>query len=380
MPHSPRRSVSQSNFLLRPSKASTWVRCAGHPYLAADGPLWSDDDEDVTVREDGTACHWLAFERSQGRQIPNDAQAPNGVDIREEMQEACDMYFDAVSQWGTGSAWFELPVMCKRVHEQCGGTLDVGAYDPARNVIFVGDLKFGYRFVDVRDNWQLLCYAVGLQNHLGILTDVGLTFEFLIVQPRSYHRDGPVRRWRVAATEARALINQLSNAAHAALAPNPTCTVNPGCGRCEGRHRCETLQQAGLTGLDESHAATPHDLPFAAAEDELRRLQHAQDVINARITGLEQQVMFGMKRGAPSRYFVIEQSTGRKAWNEGSAPIMRNLATLYGVNIAKEQLITPTQAEKVLPPALVAVHSHRPPGANKLVPVETSRIGRIFGK
>lgn len=373
-------SVSPSNVIVRPSKASTWVRCAGHLSLAADGPDWHDDDEDVAVREEGTAAHWLAHQLSQGLAPGLGTAAPNAVALTEEMFEGVDLYFDAVRDWGVSNAWFEMAVQCKRVHPLCVGTLDVGAYDPARKCIFIGDFKFGYRFVDVRNNWQMLCYATGLQHHLGILSDVDLWFEFLIVQPRSYHRDGPVRRWRVHATEVRALINQLSTAAHAALMPEPLCTVNPGCGRCEGRHKCETLQIAALEGLDVSESATPHDLPFAAAEDELRRLQRARDVIDARVTGLEQQVIYAMKRGAASRYFAAEAAPGRLAWKPESEPVVRNLATLLRANITKEKLITPTQAEKILPPALVAAHSYRPPGAVKLVPVETSRLGRLFGK
>lgn len=373
-------SVSPSNVSVRPSKAPTWGFCALHVTLAAQAADWQDDDEDTTVREEGTAAHWLAHQLSLGAAPALGSAAPNGVAVTEEMFEGVGLYFDAVREWGMPNAWFELPVTCMRVHPQCEGTLDVGAYDADKSVIYVGDFKFGYRFVDVRNNLQLLCYAVGLQHKLGILSDTNLWFEFLIVQPRSYHRDGPVRRWRVHATEVRGLINQLSNAAHAALAPNPCGTVNPGCGRCEGRHKCETLQVAALEALDTSEAGTPHDLPFAAAEDELRRLQRAQQVIEARVTGLEQQVAYGMRRGAASRYFAVEQSVGRLAWKPESEAIVRNLATLLRANISKEKLITPTQAEKVLPPALVAAHSYRPPGAVKLVPVETSRLGRILGK
>lgn len=339
----------------------------------------AQEDEDTEVREEGTACHWAAHQLSMGQPVSVGMMAPNGVQIDAEMLDACAVYFDAVRAWGV-PAYFELPVICKRVSEYCGGTADVGTYCPDRKTIFVGDLKYGFRFVDVIRNWQLLCYFVGLQHHFGILSDVDLWVEFLIVQPRSYHRDGPVRRWRVHATELRALINILANAADGALQPLPMCKVNAGCNRCGGRHQCETLRQAGLNALDWSLDATPHGLPFVAAEDELRRLQRARDIIDARLTGLEGEVMHGMRNGQASRHFAIEASTGRKVWNEASTGIVRNMATLYGVNIVKEQLITPTQAEKVLPVALIAQHSFRPQGAAKLVPIEASRIGRKLGK
>lgn len=368
--------LQSPEFPLRPSAAAIWSRCHGYVSLTH-GLLDESEDEDNTVREDGTACHWLAHQASQGLMVPAGRQAPNGREITEEMHDAVAVYFDAVAAWGV-PAWFELQVVCKRIHDYCGGTLDVGAYDPATNTIFVGDLKFGFRFVDVMNNPQLLCYVVGLQHRLGILSDVGVMVEFLIVQPRSYHRDGPVRRWRVSLVELRAQINHLSNAAHMALAANPVCTINAGCNRCAGRARCETAQAAALGVMEDSYAATPHDLPFGAAEDELRRLQAARDIIEARVTGLEQQVMHGMRRGAASRYYAMESTTGRKVWKPEAEQTVINLATLYGVSITKDKLITPTQAEKLLPAATIAKYAERTPGAMKLVPVESTRAHRAL--
>lgn len=344
-------------------------------------PDWVDDDEDETVREEGTACHWSAHQNViSGQRVPVGHMAPNNVPISEEMHDAHDMYFSAVREWGVSQAYFELPVICRRISQFCGGTLDVGAYDPERKTIFVGDLKFGFRFVDVRNNWQLLCYAVGLQDYFGIASDVDLWFDFLIVQPRSYHREGPVRRWKVHATEIRPLINQLTNAASLAMSHNPSCYVNNGCNRCPGRSRCVTLQNAALGALEDSHLATPHDLPFLAAEDELRRLRAARAYIEARITGLEQQVTYGMRKGSASRHFALEQEAGRLIWKEGAEAIISNIAKLYGVEINTNKIITPTQAMKKLPPAFVAQHAHRPMGGVKLVNIESSKVGRKLGK
>lgn len=366
-----------SSFKLRPSSAATWLRC--HGYIALTHGLAELEDEDDTVREEGTACHWLAHQRSQGFTVPAGTQAPNSVHITEEMQDAVDLYFAAVAAWGVG-AWFELPVWCKRIHAECGGTLDVGAVDWERKVLYVGDLKFGYRFVDVVENPQLTCYIVGLAERLGIVVDLDWSIEFMIVQPRSFHREGTVRRWRVPFTDLRTMVNHLSNAAHAAMQANATCTINNGCKRCAANARCETLHAGSLDGVEVSLAATPHDLPFAAAENELRMMQRARDILDARVTGLEQQVMHGMRKGAASRHFSMEQSLGRKAWKEGAEPTIRNLGQLYGVQVTKDTLITPTQAEKLLPPATLLKYSHRPHGAMKLTPIETTRVHRALSK
>lgn len=369
--------------ILRPSAASIWSKCAGSHKLSASAPDWTEQaDEDIEVREEGTACHWSAHQHAlTGTRVAEGALAPNGVAITDEMHEAHDVYFDAIRQWGVSQAFFEVPVVARRIHTQCQGTADVGAYDPARRTIFVGDLKFGFRFVDVMWNPQLLCYGMGLQDFFGIESDLDLWFEFLICQPRSYHRDGPVRRWRVHATELRAHINILAMAAERALADDATCKVNPGCGRCGGRYHCETLRQSALGETDMVGAAVPHDLPFAAAETELRHLQHARSMLDARITGLESQVVHGMRTGQASLHYAMEANNPRRVWkDDASRATIINIAKLLGVEATKEVILTPAQAEKKLPPAFVAEHSHRPAGSMKLVPVEQSRMHRALRK
>lgn len=368
--------------LPRPSGAATWVKCAGNPRLASEAPDWSEEDDAIEVREDGTACHWSAHQHVlTGQRVPLDTLAPNSVPITEDMHAAHDMYFAAIREWGVKEAWFELPVVCKRVHEWLQGTLDVGAWCPQRRTIFVGDLKYGFRFVDVLDNWQLLCYAVGLQHKLGIESDLDLWFEFLIVQPRSYHRDGPVRRWRVHASHVRAQINILAGAFEAAIRPDATCTTNPYCGRCDGRHRCPAALENAAIASDVSMDATPHDLPFAAAEAELRRLQRARDALEARITGLDGQVQHGIRNGQASRYYAMEPGNPRRVWKgEQERATIINAGKLLGVETTKQVILTPAQAEKVLPPSLVAANCIKPAGTLKLVPIETTRMMRTIRK
>lgn len=366
------------NYRLRPSAAAVWVLCAGHLKLSEGQEGFYADDEDTTVREEGIGAHWVAHETAQGRPPSIDTVTPNGVVVDDEMVEAVALYLGAIRAWPV-PALFEHPVRCVLVHEECGGTTDACAYDPVTRTVYVADFKYGYRWVDAVRNWQLICYLAGVLNAYGLrLEDV--TVVFMIVQPRAYGSEA-VRTWRVMGVDLLPQIAQLQCAALAALGEEPLCTVNDGCGSCAGRHRCKTLRQGGAKATDEQHLATPHDLPFAAAEDELRRLQWAERVVQARITGLEQQVLHGMRRGQISRHYGMQQKAGRLVWKEGAAPIVENVAKLYGVNINKSQtLITPTQAKEKLPDDVVAMYSHRPTGSMKLVPADGHLMAAIFGK
>ena len=334
-----------------------------------------DDDEDNAVREEGTACHWLAQQTATGHPIAEGAPAPNGVAVDSDMFDGVAMYLAAVAHWPNPR--FEVPVKCHLIHPALEGTPDVFSWDAVTGTLRIGDLKYGYRHVAADGNWQLLCYVAGVMQLLGLTPAQVHRVELMICQPRA----GGVRTASLLMPRAVDLWDVLRNAAIEATGPNPRCVTNRNCVSCEGRHQCTALQTAALTVLDATHAATPNALPFAAAENELRVLKWAADIANARIEGLEQQVSHEMKRnGASSRHWEIRSTPGRLAWREESIPTVQQMAKLAGIQVMKPpQLVTPTQAKKLLGESLVNAHAVRPKGANKLVPTDAGRWARIFG-
>lgn len=334
-----------------------------------------DDDEDTTVREEGTACHWLAHQTAIGEHIGDGAAAPNGVAVDSDMFDAVAMYLDAVKHWP--SPQFEVPVKCHMIHPMLEGTPDVFSWCPTTRTLRIGDLKYGYRYVAADGNWQLLCYVAGVLQSLGLLASQVQRVELMICQPRA----GGVRVAALGMHRVGELWQVLQNAAVEALSDSPRCITNPNCVSCEGRHQCPALQSAALTVLDATHAATPDALPFAAAENELRVLKWAADIVNARIEGLEQQVTHEMKRkGASSRHWELRRTEGRLAWRPERIDTVAKMAALANIDIWKPlQLVTPTQAKKLLGESLVNAHATRPPGAEKLVPTDAGRWARIFG-
>lgn len=363
-------------YKLRPSAAATWVHCHGMPKMTAG--MSEDDDTDVTVREEGTAAHWVAHELSKGVAVAEGSSAPNGVEVDSDMLESVGMYLDTVAKWNA-PAFFEQPVHCAEVHEECGGTLDVCAFDWDTFTLYLADFKYGYGYVDVMGNWQLLCYFTGARKFYG-LTGQDFNVVFTIVQPRGYHTGGFVRTWKVRASDLDGYIETLRVAAVKALGPSPECVASPRCTNCAARGNCNAAQNSAYIALDMAHAATPHKLPFQAAEDELRRLEWANNILSARITGLTEQVIHGIKRGELSRNYGLQPTAGRLAWLPGTEGTVQNLGHLYDVQLVKEpKLITPTQAQKLLPESVVSKYSSRTPGASKLVPSESLIFKRIFG-
>jgi hypothetical protein len=276
----------------------------------------------------------------------------------------------------------ETPVAIPRVHGNCWGTPDAWFFRSVDQRLFVFDYKHGHSYVDEFENWQLMAYTAGILEALGIdaHAEQSVVVELVIVQPRCYHRDGPVRRLTVRASELRAQINILRAAAEAAHEPNPVATVNPKCKHCSGRHACETYQRTALEAADLSMRSVPLDLTPQALGLELSMLKRAQAALDGRISGLEQSVEAAVKQGQRVPGWSIEYTNGRQAWMVPTDEVVA-LGEMMQVDLSKKAVVTPKQAVKAgLDPALVDAYSFFPPGSPKLVPDNLSILRKVFQK
>ena len=343
------------------------------------------EEADTDVRRSGTACHWLAQEVWNGRNPAEGSLAPNGRVLTEEMFDAVDMYLDVLRAWqrknNRADILVEQPVPCDHIHPlMADGTPDAAQVDMIARVIRVGDLKFGFKFVEVWENWQLMIYASALLRWWGIsgLDEQHWWVELTIVQPRSYHRDGQVRTWRVRATDLRAYINI---AIAAAAQAGGDCTVNPGCTDCPGRHACMTLQNSAASAIEQSYGSVPLELTPAAVGDELRRLAEAMRYMEARITGLQTQAESMLRGGSVVPGWRLGAGYARETWREGSESLVLALAAYYGnPQLAKPtRAITPNQARKAgLPADVVAVFAHKPSTGVKLIKQDPNEAKKAF--
>jgi len=361
---------------IRPSGAPLWVVCDGQPVLA-NGLTDNNGEADDTIREEGTACHAVALAMAHGYNITEGMTAQNGVIVSEEMIDACLLYLGALAKWRI-PVTYEQPIHIHRIYPGLTGTPDAHGVDYEKRILRVADLKFGYRYVDAFENWQLICYACGLLD-LYNLNDLEWWVEFTIVQPRSYGHEA-VRTWYVKASDLRAFINVLSNSAHRAMTGQGSLKVNPGCINCVARYRCEALQMAAVDAMSLSVQAVPLDLNPSQLSAELRVLQTYSKLLEARITGLESQATHMLASGQVVPWYEITHGVGRETWQspEKEAEVLA-LGRMMGKDVSKaSKAITPTQAKKVLPPELVALYSHRPGTGPKLRQLDAKKIRKTF--
>lgn len=363
---------------IRPSSAARVVACPGSVQICADAPAYMDEDGDNEIREEGTACHWHAHGLAIGNPAPVGAVAPNGVAITQEMQEGAELYLRAVGDWGAQQVYFETPLAIADVAD-CGGTPD--AFALTRHVdgaplINVGDLKFGFRTVDVWPNFQLIAYGVGVARYFYV-DPANCWYRFMIAQPRRWHAQGRVRSALVHGSQVMPYLQTLQAAVHAAMQPNAPLVPGTHCDYCVGRARCGALRDK----VSGTYVAPPHDLALPEAEAELQFLRRHRRLVDAYVSGLEAQVEHALRNGARSQRYELVRKTGRRAWSAADVGKISALAKLMGVNLEKPtELITPTQALDLLPAEIVNMYSSREQGALTLMEQDASRWDAIFGK
>lgn len=369
---------------LPPSSASRWVKCAFAPTLEAAYP----ETEESPKSLEGSAAHWVNEMLLRGTPVEPDVQAPNGVAVTGDMIEGAEMVRDDIArhlgmEW-KGGLFIEQRVAIPRVHPSANwGTPDYYAWKRGENkqlILHIWDYKYGHDLVEVFENWQLIDYVAGILEGV-TAPDAEIVVDFCVIQPRCFHRDGPVRHWRVLASELRGQINILAGAADRATRPDPKPTVTPdGCKNCKGRAHCEAFQREGYKAADKAEDFGSLDLPPHALGLELRALKRAQALLDARVSGLESEAVAIIKRGERVPFWSLEASQGRLAWTKPKAEV-EALGLMLGVPLTKPDvaLITPTQAEAAgVPEGLLAQYSAKPAGAVKLIFDDGSKARLTF--
>lgn len=371
--------MAASPYAVRCSNLSRILACPGSLQLEAGYP----EMEETESAKEGTAAHECFAMQYHGVPFAVGEVAPNGVVITIEMQEAAVAFVDLIRSWNAPFVAIEAQYPCPAIHPQCGGTPDAWGWDPAVSTIYLADLKFGHRDVEVVENAQLCGYLAAIRDAMKI---DGHAEQFIrvvqyIYQPRAYRSGGPLKKYSFALSDIRALENQIRVAVAEATSADPRCIPGEECRDCAGRHACVALQNAANSVTDfigntlEEFTLTP-----AQCGNELKRLMDARSLLNARIEGLSEQATFALQRGERVNGFELKQKYGRETWRSDKKEQARTMAALLDIDINKApDLITPNQARKLGLDVNGLELSFKPTGGMELSPINTAQTTKIFG-
>jgi hypothetical protein len=351
-----------------------------------EGEVELDTDES----REGEAAHYVAASLLEHREHENFGGAregwlnqavPNGVIVTEEMIEAATLYAEHVIA-RTSQPQIEQRLQISAIHELCFGTPDCWGWESTGLTLHVWDFKYGHLFVDAWENWQCITYVAGILAMYPQIDDQAVKVEIHVIQPRNYDASGPIRTWSVRASDLRAHFNVLRDAAVKALVPGAATKATPaGCRDCAARHRCATLQRATMEAVHVAGQATPLKLSAQALGRELREIERAAAILEARKTGLLQQGLDRAKRGENVPFWEITESRPREAWTKPVDEVL-TMGELFDKDLRKPaQPITPAQARKLgIDESVITAYSHRPRGELRLTPIDTSKAKKVFSQ
>ncbi len=400
----------------RPSSLALTIACNASLQLQEQVPPLPPTEEE----QEGTAAHWVARRylagyghelpvgakfHSEGKEWTVDADMHAGAVLYARALDAPDAELH-IEEW--------LPI--RRVHDsECEGTPDAHRYFPDARIAYphacppglpadrfqqgriklvrVGDYKYGHRYVEVFEHAQTSAYVSGVMDLHGLQDiDDDLYIEIIIVQPRSYSREGAVRVWRTKAINLRNIIIDANDAVDRALMPlgesfAPKATPGGHCIDCKARHVCGALQNSGFKWIDHSYTAERVELSSTAVGIELALLQEAMKRLEARKTGLEAQAEVMLRSGQSVPHFHMGPGKSVLTYYDNvNADELVGLGDLIGVDLRKklarkDLVVTPTQAINLgIDPDVMSAYASRPTPALKLTRDNSITARKVFSK
>lgn len=353
---------------LPPSSAARRMACPGS--RAMEERYGRDDKSEASI--EGDLAHELAALYLKG---PTDHLTSYTL----EMMEGAHLYKEIVKLF-ISDPHIEERVDISSIHPECWGTPDV--WGITGNDIHVFDYKFGFTPVEAYENWQLLEYACGIYEANKTLTTIALqnfNIYLHIIQPRDFISGSKHKMWHLTGQEFESYRQRLVISEALAMTPNAPLIVSEQCKYCKARYACPALQEAALGAAEVAHRAPTQELTPKQLGTELKFLHEAQDLLNYRITAIEAEVEYHLRAGTRVDNYQLKNMTGRLNWKITTREVLE-LGLLLGVNMQKEEVMTPTQAiNSGIKEEIVLKYAERK-SSSKLSKIDTTKSREVFKK
>lgn len=381
--------VNRKHARFSPSGSKRAIMCPGSIRMQEGIP-----DTSSTFADEGSAAHELAehclktltdpaeyadcyVNLGEEDRITDEPIGERSFRIDDEMVDGVQTYLDTcrevIALSGPDLEYaFEQWVDLSNIAGMEGGTADFAAYDPVTKRLTVADLKYGKGTpVEVTENTQLLCYALGVVNRYHN-RGIGAV-ELIVVQPRCPHPKGPVRRWETDAvtllefehTLIAASAREQEAAANfhpefdAAVRPHPTpwqemhLKAGDWCKFCKAESFCNVKRQRVLEIASAEFG--PYDdqptLPVVTqmSPDELAKVLRLRHEIGSWLNRVDEFAHAEATHGRPPTGFKLVAKRATRKWQD-ELQAAKNLEFLGITDVWTEpKLLSPAKIEPKMP-------------------------------
>lgn len=355
---------------LPPSRAARRMACPGSRALEEKYP-----SHESALSEEGTLAHKYAVCLITRTAIE--------TELQDEMRDAVLFYvqniLDIHNSISDATTQIECRVDMKNIHNDMWGTCDVWTYDEKEKTLYVSDFKYGRKYVEVFENWQLLAYAVGIHHALCLSGKAAPEKIILrIIQPRCFQGE-PIREWSIDNHTLEKYRLRLVKSEYEATQPDARLRPSSQCEYCTARHACPALASTTAAIISDGKTMATFDLSNESLGFELKKLHEGLKLIEAIITGLEEEVKHKLKQGEQIPHYSLGFGEGRLKWKVSQDEILA-VGKMFNCDLAKPQeAITPTQAIKTgIPREIIDNYSERTQSELKLIQQTENKIKKMF--
>lgn len=347
--------TSRAHSKLGASIAHRWLACPGSVRA-------SEGIENVSsiFAAQGTAAHELGEKCLRAKfQDPGDFLGEEIVVgnhkfvVDDDMIDAVRTYVEAVkSMLDPGDILLiEHRFNLEHIHPGMFGTGDAGIYKVKTNRLIVIDYKHGQgHAVEAKENPQLAYYGLGMIN-VDSLKGIALKdVELVIVQPRSPHKDGPVRSWVTTPVHLLDFAVDLAIGAQATEQPDAPLSAGDHCTFCPAAGTCPALRKVAITDAQREFVdVVAEELTDQAIADLLEKCGLISDGIRAIRAEAYRRAATGTK--VPGWKIVAMKP--RRKWTNDEEETAGRLLLQFSVPdrdaLWVKKLKSPAQMEKLLP-------------------------------
>jgi len=355
------------------------IRCSGlaRPMVCA-GFVFLDLPKNNTTNpaaEEGTAAGEY-LERLLTNQ-PIGSMAKNGVHFDDDMkffttpiaQDIFDRATTAIDceheiDWATRSG-----VMIK-------GHPDITFVDK-RGYLCIEDLKYGWGIVEVKENWQLLGYAIGE------VIRRGKAFEKIslkIHQPRPHHEDGESREWLLTYSELIEYKEKIEARMQSLVDGKKDFQTSDKCRYCQGAaEACPAFNRLFYRALEVSTGFVQDSLTDQEVSTTLDHILRAEEVIKIKKDSLTELSVLRIKQGKIIPGYIQVENKSNRVWKRGVSPEAIKMMT--GKDVMETNFMSPAKIEKMgVPRKLISQLTEKKFTGMKLKKQDSTALGnKIFG-
>jgi uncharacterized protein YbdZ (MbtH family) len=341
--------TSNAHSSIGASSCERWWNCPGSVALSATAPEVPSSPH----AKEGHEAHSMA---EMFLRFPEQIEAFG----QSEMAEACLLYAETV--WQEMKSQSALPsdllvehhISVPSVHKDAYGTCDAMFWVPFGKLVVI-DFKYGAGVpVEVKDNKQLLYYALGALESLSEEDRNEISgVRAIVVQPRAPHADGPVRTCEYTLPEMAQFRAGLQAAVNRLKDPSAPLVTGSWCRWCRAAAICPQLAKeaqaaAAIEFKDAALVQYERPSPISYSPDQLAQLLDIFPRVKEWMESVTAHAEGMLHRGDAIPGYTLVAKRSVREWIDPDAAEEKLKAAVGDACFTEPKLKSPAQIEKLL--------------------------------